>query len=299
MIDIDSLTDSILESPESPADSSSEFQIPEPGTAGPLYFDLETVPDSSREELFGLEPLPEPIPETPKQHLLDPKEFLSQTLKEMSECMAKKNPPDWWIEAVRTEEKAAKKPREGVFKLLDSFRSSSVDIAAAKAERCKKMSVTPEFCRIAAFGIAAGDREPQAILCPTIEAEKEGLQHFWDCVANVRGPLVGFNILGFDLPVILVRSAILRVKPKKFLGDVRPWSRDLAIDLMQARFPRSGSMKLKDLARFYGIPVPAGDCDGSQVADLFQSEPSRVAEYVKSDVTITRELHRIWNGYFC
>ena len=58
-------------------------------------------------------------------------------------------------------------------------------------------------------------------------------------------------------------------------------------------------MKLKDVARLYGIHVPAGDIDGSQVEELLNTEPEKVAEYCKSDVSITRELWSLFCGYFC
>ncbi|HWL09858.1 MAG TPA: hypothetical protein VNQ76_15740 [Planctomicrobium sp.] len=212
--------------------------------------------------------------------------------------MRGRNPPDSWIESIRDAEAASKKPRKGVFDLLDSFRSADVDIDVIKAERCKKMSVTPEFCKIAAIGFAFGDCEPQAILCRNADQEKTGLAILWDAIANIRGPVCGYNIIGFDLPVILVRSVLLGVTPRKFFGDLKPWDREKAIDLMVARFPRSGAMKLKSLAAYYGIEVPAGDTDGSQVAELLQDNPAKLIEYVKSDVTITRQFYRLWKGTF-
>lgn len=57
--------------------------------------------------------------------------------------------------------------------------------------------------------------------------------------------------------------------------------------------------KLKDLAKWYGIEVPAGDVDGSQVLELYQSDPEMLARYVRSDVEITRQLHGLWRGTFC
>lgn len=290
---------SFLDEPPIKPEPEATVTVPDQGAPGPLFFDLETVPDTSREHLFGFDPIPEPIPETPMEHLQEPEVFLSTSLKEMGEIMRGRNPPDAWIESIRSAEAASKKPRKGVFDLLDSFRSSAVDVDAIKAERCKKMSVTPEFCRIAAIGFAAGDGEPQAILCRTFEEEKEGLLALWDAIANVRGPVCGYNIVGFDLPVILVRSSILGVTPRKFLGDCKPWDREKAVDLMVSRFPRSNAMKLKDLARYYGMEIPAGDTDGSMVAELMQTAPDKLIEYVKSDVVLTRNFYRMWRGYFC
>jgi hypothetical protein len=284
---------------DSKVGDTGEFQVPTETVPGPLFFDLETIPDESRELLFGFEPLPEAIPENSLDDMPPADQFLSQTLRAMTESLAKKNPPDVWISEVRDAEKAAKKPRDGVFRLLESLRSGARSIDALKAERCKTMSVTPEFCRIAAIGVGIGDSPAQAILCPNIDVERDALGKFWDCVAKVRGPVVGFNILGFDIPVILVRSAILGVTPTISLANVRPWDDRIAVDLMERRFRTRGAMKLKDLARYYGLQVDAEGVDGSQVAALFRDDPQKVAEYVISDVELTRRLFRFWSGYFC
>jgi hypothetical protein len=48
-----------------------------------------------------------------------------------------------------------------------------------------------------------------------------------------------------------------------------------------------------------GIPIPAEGVDGSQVAELFASDPVKLGDYVRSDIQITRELHRRFRGFFC
>lgn len=50
------------------------------------------------------------------------------------------------------------------------------------------------------------------------------------------------------------------------------------------------------MATQYGIEIPCPDVDGG---DVFTMSPEERAEYVKSDVVVTRELYRRFKGYFC
>ena len=122
------------------------------------------------------------------------------------------------------------------------------------------------------------------------------LEEFWTVAKNAKS-ICGFNILGFDLPVILVRSMLLDVAPSRQF-DLKPWGTDV-IDLMKKRFPNSGVMGLKKLAKLMGINVPAGDVDGSQVETLWRNDAVKLGKYVASDVAITKEIHQRYSGYFC
>lgn len=275
-----------------------------PRTGQTIYFDLETVPDYERLDRFGLPEIPEPAPATPLGRC--PAIPMEGTVQEIKARLAKFNPPQEWVaEAVAIE--AANKNRRGVLDALRAAHSDGeADFQAAHAERRKLLSVTPEYCRVAALGWAVEGEPPQSMILWDDDHQRNGpdiycrearlLEHFWT-LAMTAGPLVGFNVLSFDLPVIFVRSAILGV-PASRQFDLRPWGGNV-LDLMRVRFPAGKAMKLKDLARLYGINVPAGDCDGSQVERLLKDDPAKVGEYVRSDIHVTRELHRFYSGYFC
>ena len=68
------------------------------------------------------------------------------------------------------------------------------------------------------------------------------------------------------------------------------------------RFPRGNSKqpgKLKQMAQLYGIDVPAGDFEGSQVEEIWNAgDYEMIREYVTSDVVITAALHKCMRGYF-
>ncbi len=271
----------------------------------PLYFDLETIPDWSRVDLFGLDPLPEEIAETPIDELPPTGEFLAMPLADAAKKIDGILPHAEWLKTIELQEKAAAKPRKGMFDLIDKARGLKDAAARAKEERIKLLSVTPEYCSIAALGYAIGSDNPVAMVVGQDKGDGTGekiterdiLEKFWQLVATCS-PLIGFNVLGFDLPVIFVRSYLLDVAPCKKI-DLTPWKDDV-IDLMVRRWPRGGQKGLKDIARILGIPVPAGDCDGSKVNDLMTAgEIDKVAEYVRSDIVVTQKLHRSYRGFWC
>lgn len=274
---------------------------PQPRGRQCLYFDLETIPDEPRQHLFGLDPLPELPPVIPYAELMTPEEFISQGLDEISKFVYAKNPDPSWLDEVAQKELTSKKPRKGLFDLVGAAKSVGSNAAAAKIEQRKKMSVTPEFCRIVAFGWAVGGGDVNSIVVDVNGdldlQEKKILIAIWDLIKNC-GPVVGFNILGFDMVVVIVRSIIHGIIPTRNFANVKPWDQSSIIDLMLCRFPKGGAMKLKALLRLYGIEPPAGECDGSQVEELARTDPEKLGEYVRSDVWLSRELHRKWMGYF-
>lgn len=266
------------------------------GVRVPLYFDIETVPDESRMERFGLEPLPTARPRTPRAIMQSVSDARGKSLEEIRKALFDLNPEESWLAEFEAAEKSDKKPRKGALDMISEIREQDQRIAAAAEDRRKLLAVTPEFCRIVAIGLCRGTETIEtAVADGESVTEIDLLESFWSDAEDCH-PLVGFNILGFDLPVILIRSAIRGVRPtRKF--DLRSWGTD-CIDLMAARYPKGPARGLKDLARIYGFDVPAGDVDGSQVWRLYQENPAKLAEYVASDVHLVRQLHSFYRGLF-
>lgn len=262
----------------------------------PLYLDIETVPDESRLASFDLDELPKLLPESMNEDLPTLDEIEANGIADLKRLLNGKNPNAAWLTMARDKESGSKKPRKGVLDLFDEIESQGVKIAAAAEDRRKLLSVTPEYCRIVAVGWAFGDNEPQAWSDATGDTEVDLLASLLDVITKLRSPILGYNVLGFDLNVIFVRAAIKGLKLGRML-DTKPWGRDV-IDLMQKRFPKGPAMKLKQLAKLYQVDVPAGDVDGSQVADLIKTDPELVRKYVMSDIVITRELAKKWQGLF-
>lgn len=256
-----------------------------------LYVDIETAPDDTRLHLFGL---PNSLEELP-----DPAILMGNSITDIERWLDSFAPtlPTDYLDWLFAHEESGKN-RSGIFKAIEKARE-------AAARQRTELSVTPEFCRCVALGWAEGDGPIQAEVVGLFRAitndglidERYILKEFWRLVSEKKPTIVGFNILDFDLRVLLVRSALLGVRPTR-LFDLKPWGRD-CIDLMKLRFPMGKAMGLKRLAKLYGLPVPVEDVDGSMIADLIMTDSAKVGEYVKSDVDITRQLHRFYAGYFC
>lgn len=275
------------------------FHIPSKATSAPLYLDIETIPDFSRESTFGFDPIPDLPPETSLADLLSGDQFVSQSIDAMKQSIAGKNPPACWVEEVREAEgRTGKKVRDGVMKLLSELEGQKNANVEARQAQLKTMSLTPEYLKIVAIGLAVGGDEIQTALAETDDDEAEMLDSLWRLIAKVNGPIIGFNVLGFDLPAIFVRSCLLHVTPTRRL-DMRPWGKDV-IDVMEARFPRGNRAKpMKELSRLYGIENETEGVDGSQVLRLWNEDREQLRAYLKSDIHQTRRLHLLWSGFFC
>lgn len=281
-------------------------------TREPLYLDIETVPDDDRAHLFDMPPLPEPLVEVTWG---DPvKDLIHGTQAEIERRIAVHLAGDgliggervlqqWICLAAIGAENASPKPRKGVkdifAKMLEAIAGDEKRIADAKAARRKEMSLCPEMCRIVAVGCACGNGAAGAEIAHSLDDEGRLLNSLWIEIA--RGcPLVGYNIIGFDLPVIFARSMLHGIEPTRRL-DLRSWGGDV-VDLMQLRFSREKPRRLKWLANAMGIQIEAEGVDGSQVEELYNGGDegrARLAEYVRSDVEITRELHGLYSGFYC
>ena len=257
----------------------------------PLFIDIETAPDSDRSHLFELPQAPAELP--------DPEELLAGAIPDVEKLLGDCGAvlPEEYLDTLADCEAAGKK-RAGVYKAITGARD-------AAGKLLTDLSVTPEYCRVVALGYAGPDDEPWAevVGLPRYDIdtgepadERFILSEFWRLARSRDLVLVGYNLLDFDLRVLLVRSALLGVAPTRIF-DLKPWGKD-CIDLMKARFPVGRAMKLKQLARLYGLPVPVEDVDGSMISDLVQTDPARVADYVRSDIEVTRSLYRFYAGYF-
>lgn len=130
-------------------------------------------------------------------------------------------------------------------------------------------------------------------------SEEEILQKFWLAIAKAH-KFVTFNGRGFDCPVIMLRSAMLRVKPSKNLMPYR-YASDLHIDLLEQLTFYSAYRKfnLDFYCKAFGIESPKGKgINGHDVKNLFASgEYMKIARYCAGDLSATRDLYLRWRDY--
>ncbi|MEK7569049.1 MAG: ribonuclease H-like domain-containing protein [Patescibacteria group bacterium] len=132
--------------------------------------------------------------------------------------------------------------------------------------------------------------------------EKEMLEHFWRGVAEYD-TFVSFNGRGFDVPFLMVRSAVHGIRPSKDLMSNRYLESQnyqaRHIDLMdQLSFygavRRKGSLHL--WCHAFGIKSPKAEgITGDDVKRLYEEGRFLdIARYNAGDLTATRELYHHW-----
>jgi hypothetical protein len=159
-----------------------------------------------------------------------------------------------------------------------------------QAELLARCSLDPDLARILTIGTSIGSHE-QVAVCLTDADEAVALEQFWDLVRPYPFPrLVGYNCLGYDLPLMLRRSLYLGVKvPPLQIGKYRHPDVD---DLMMI-LSFDGAIKFRGLAFYckrFGIDVP-DEHKGKDVAALAAAgDISAVRAHCLADIRRTRLL---------
>ncbi len=135
--------------------------------------------------------------------------------------------------------------------------------------------------------------------------EEEMLRKFWELAERYQ-VFITFNGRAFDMPFLMIRSAIRGIRPTKDLMRGRYLYQNnpeaLHIDLAEqlsfyGAVRRKGSLHL--WSRAFGIPSPkSGGVTGDDVGPLFkQGRFLDIARYNIGDIRATRELYEKWEQY--
>lgn len=135
--------------------------------------------------------------------------------------------------------------------------------------------------------------------------EKEILQKFWETVKRYDS-FVSFNGRAFDVPYLMIRSAILGIKPSKNLMSNRYLASQSFgashIDLLD-QLTFYGAVRKKFTLHFwtkaFGIPSPKeGGITGDDVGEFFKTKKYfEIAKYNLGDLRATAELYKKWRAY--
>ena len=152
-------------------------------------------------------------------------------------------------------------------------------------------------------GMKAERVEEEGMVFEAMREEADILKKFWE-IAKSYQVFVTFNGRSFDVPFLMVRSAIRGIRPTKNMMAGRYLYQQHAdaihIDLLdqlsfQGAVRRKGSLHL--WARAFGIKSPKEDgVSGDDVGRLFKEKKFReIAEYNVADIVATKELYERWN----
>jgi len=167
-----------------------------------------------------------------------------------------------------------------------------LDEAAWEVGRIKAYSINPRLGRVCAIGYADGEAS-WGETAPQEADEARVIEQFWGLVWT-RGQVCGWNSLGFDLPFLLVRSALLEVPVPKGIGAyLRRYSYTPHLDCKMAllNWP-SGYPKgegLSEWAVAFGLQPKSGH--GSEVyAMAQQGDWGAIGDYAADDALLTHGI---------
>jgi DNA polymerase elongation subunit (family B) len=130
-------------------------------------------------------------------------------------------------------------------------------------------------------------------------SEPEMLKSFWR-ITEKTDQLISFNGRNFDLPFLMMRSALNKIKPSKNFMTKR-FDLSLHIDLLE-QFTYYGLTRKFNLDFYcyaFGIESPKSKgISGMEVKTLFEAGRVKdIAAYCGGDIKATYKLFQIWNEY--
>ena len=130
-------------------------------------------------------------------------------------------------------------------------------------------------------------------------SEKEILEKFWQDIKNYQ-QFITFNGRKFDCPYLMLRSAILRIKPTRNLMPYR-YSDEQHIDLIDQLtfYDAFRRFSLDFYAKHLGLKNSKTEgMSGEKIQQYFKDgKYLEIARYCAVDVKVTAELFKIWQKY--
>lgn len=137
--------------------------------------------------------------------------------------------------------------------------------------------------------------------------EKQALSAFWKTLKKYNPHLISFNGRNFDAPFLMLRSALLGIRPTKNLMQGTKFKYDCHTDLIDELTFYSTNYNYGATKRFnfdfytraFGITSPkAQGIDGTKVPEFFnEGKIVEITEYCLRDVEATWELYKIWEKF--
>lgn len=130
-------------------------------------------------------------------------------------------------------------------------------------------------------------------------SEKEILQLFWNYISKTD-KVITFNGRNFDIPFLMLRSAMLAVKPSVNLIHNR-YNITKHIDLLDqlTYYGITRKFNLDFYCHAFGITSPKSKgISGMEIKELYKAGKVKdIAVYCGEDVKATYDLYRIWEEY--
>lgn len=173
-------------------------------------------------------------------------------------------------------------------------------IAAKEAEHetevMSKAALDATLSEVCALGYLSDEDEEPTII---VGSEEVILKNFWDLVreqVNNYGKIIGFNIVGFDLPYMIRRSWIHNIAICEGIKRGRYFNDSHVVDLAEIwkLGDKNNFISLDRVSKVLGIGKKTGS--GKDFAALLQTDSKAAIEYLKTDVLLTEKLARRLNA---
>lgn len=137
--------------------------------------------------------------------------------------------------------------------------------------------------------------------------ERGLLEQFWKIITKYSdATLISFNGRSFDIPFLMLRSALLQIRPSRNLMNGTKWNYPGHIDLIDelsfynpSPYSASKRFNFDFYTRAFGITSPkSAGIDGSMVSELYNNgEIATISDYCLRDINATWELFLVWQKY--
>jgi predicted PolB exonuclease-like 3'-5' exonuclease len=138
-------------------------------------------------------------------------------------------------------------------------------------------------------------------------SERKILDTFWKILKKYPNlHLISFNGRNFDAPFLMLRSAVLRLRPSRNIMSGTKFNYPLHTDLIDelcfytpSSYGATRRYNFDFFTRAFGITSPKSEgIDGSKVADYFRDgRINEISEYCLRDVKATWELYQVWREF--
>jgi 3'-5' exonuclease len=200
-------------------------------------------------------------------------------------------------------------------KVRQDYLLKFAESESERTEVIQKLSLYPTTACIIAIGMMNPDTDRGKIMYQSDNktdffsddglvqfisgSENEMLEEFWKDIVHY-GQFITFNGRGFDCPFLLLRSAMLQVRPTRNLMPYR-YESSVHCDLLEQLtfYGAFRKFNLDFYCKSFGIESPkAHGITGLDMKELFQNKKFReIAEYNLGDLKATAELFRRWDKF--
>ncbi len=129
--------------------------------------------------------------------------------------------------------------------------------------------------------------------------EREILEKFWNFVGNYQ-QAVTFNGRGFDMPYLMLRSAVHKVRPSRnFMGYRYDFKTHCDLLEQLTYYGAVRKFNLDFYAKSFGIKSSKEEgVDGSMVGNMYkEGKFKEIAQYCVRDLHTTKGLYEYWDKY--